>query len=49
MKKHMLFRSGAVGYFSGENLKVEDFYQTEYKAILDLDRTIYGPIKEEWN
>ena len=49
MKKHMLFRSGAVGYFFGENLKVEDFCQTEYKAMLDLDRAVYDHIKEECN
>ena len=49
MKKHMLFRSGDVGYFSGENVKVEDFFQTEYKAMLDLDRAVYGPIKEKLN
>ena len=45
----MLFRSGAVGYFSGENLKVEDFCQNEYKTMLDLYRAVYGTFKEEWN
>ena len=49
MKKHMLFRSGDVGYFSGENVKVENLCQTEYKEMLDLDRAVYDPIKEEWN
>ena len=49
MKKHMLFRNEAVGYFSGVNVKVEDFCQTEYKAMLDLYRAVYGPIKEECN
>ena len=49
MKKHMLLRSGDVGYFSGENAKVEEFSQTEYKEMQDLDRAVYDPIKEEWN
>ena len=40
MKKHMFFRSGAVGYFFGENLKVEEFFQNEYKTMLDLDRAV---------
>ena len=40
MKKHMLFRSGDVEYFSWENLKVEDFCQNEYRTMLDLDRAI---------
>ena len=35
MKIDMLFRRGAVGYFSGKNLKVEDFYQNEYRTMLD--------------
>ena len=33
-------------FLAGENVKVEDFCQDEYKQMISLDRNVYGNLKE---
>eukprot|EP00345_Euplotes_harpa_P013078 CAMPEP_0168334932 /NCGR_PEP_ID=MMETSP0213-20121227/10592_1 /TAXON_ID=151035 /ORGANISM="Euplotes harpa, Strain FSP1.4" /LENGTH=69 /DNA_ID=CAMNT_0008339731 /DNA_START=17 /DNA_END=226 /DNA_ORIENTATION=- len=36
-------------FLAGENVKVEDFCQAEYKRMVDLDRDVYGSVKNDWS
>ena len=36
-------------FLAGENVKVEDFCRKEYDAMLELDRKVYGHLKNEWS
>ena len=36
-------------FLSGENVKVEDFCRKEYSFMIELDRKVYGSIKNDWS